>query len=276
MNKISKTVFFYLIAVSGMLCFLMPTRIYPQDESFNLRTTGDEADNQPNVPEAPPAQKKTPSDVAVATENKTSDESITVNFENVDIRDVIRILADKAQLNMVVGPEVAATVNLQLTNVSWQQALDVILKTYNLTYKRDGDLVRIMTLEQLQAEDEKIPLATRIVTMNFARAGEIKSNFENMLSSRGRIDINERTNSLIVTDIPDNITKIEEIAVKLDTRTPQVMIEALMADVVVTQDDQLGINWDLSCPDRIEAPGADQAGRTAKRTIEQNLGALGA
>ena len=212
--------------------------------------------------------------------SKKEEDSITVNFENVDIKDVVKILADKAKINMVVGPDVAATVNMQLANVSWEKALDIILKTYNLTYKKEEDgLIRIMTLDQLHSEDEKIPLITRILTFNFAKASEIKGNFQNMLSSRGRIDINDRTNSLIVTDIPDNIAKIEQTANALDSRTPQVMIEALMADVVVTQDDQLGVNWDLSRPDTVEAGGAsvlDQAGRIAKQTFQQDFGALSA
>ena len=214
-------------------------------------------------------------DQPVPENKKANDDLITVNFENVDVRDVIRLLADKAQLNMVVGPDVTATVNLQLTNISWEKALEIILKTYNLTYKRDGDLIRIMTLEQLRTEEEKLPLTTKIVPLNFARASEIKGNFQNMLSSRGRIDVNDRTNSLIVTDIPDTIEKIEETANKLDSRTPQVMIEALMADVVITQDDQLGINWDVVYPDIVQAPGASQVGRLPKQTIEQNFGGLG-
>lgn len=197
---------------------------------------------------------------------KNDDNLISVNFENVDIRDVIRILADKGHVNMIVGPDVAATVNIQLNNISWEKALDVILMTYSLTYKKDGDLIRIMTLDQLQVEDEKVPLATKIIKLNFARGGEVKSNFEKMLSARGRIDVVERTNSLIITDLPDNIARIEEIAVELDTRTPQVMIEALLADVVVSQDDQLGINWDIAWPD----------GGAPQRTIEQDFGSLGA
>ncbi len=202
-----------------------------------------------------------------------SDELITVNFENVDIRDVVRILADKAQLNMVVGPEVSAVVNLQLSNVTWDNALNVILKTYNLAYKRDGDLIRIMTLDQLLQENDKVPLETKILTLNFARASEIKGNFQNMLSSRGKIDVNDRTNSLIITDIPDMIKSIEDIATRLDTRTPQVMIEALLVDVEVDSGESLGVNWNLR--NETSGPLVDYpigvAGRESERQIEQTF-----
>ena len=207
---------------------------------------------------------------AEAGAESNEEEIISVNFENVDIRDVIRILADKAQINMVVGPDVAATVNIQLNNVSWQKALNVILMTHNLTYRRDGDLIRIITLDQLQQEDQKVPLVTEIVVLNFARAAEVKPNFENMLTSRGRIDVNERTNSLLVTDIPDAIKKIKEIAIELDTRTPQVMIEALLADVVIDQDDQLGVNWSLAQ----EIPGNQAGPLPEKSVIQGTIGSL--
>lgn len=252
---------------------------YAQDDTFDLKD-----DEMQNETLRPPAElgdttAAQANEIVSASSNEAKGEVnpdvkdnnlITVNFENVDVRDVIRLLADKAQLNMVVGPDVQASINLQLTNVSWDKALDIILKTYNLTSKREGDLIRIMTLEQMRSEDEKSPLATKILMLNFARAGEVKGNFQNMLSSRGKIDVNDRTNSLIVTDIPDNIVKIEEVIPKLDTRTPQVMIEALMVDIKLTQNDQLGVNWLMELE-----PSQPGTGAVIKRSISQTtLGTL--
>lgn len=284
MNKTKIRVLLFAACFYCSACLL-----YAQEAAQDFADTADEkiisvddaasAQGQsagPNLPSQDNSAEAVPSDNPA---NSSDSDLITVNFENVDIRDVVRILADKSGLNMVVGPDVAATVNLQLSNVSWERALDVILKTYNLTYKRDGDLVRIMTLEQLLQEDEKLPLQTKIITLNFARAAEINKNFASMLSSRGKIEINDRTNSLIITDIPDNIKRIEEISDQLDTRTPQVMIEALMADVVVTQSDQLGINWQLAQEqhgDGAKATSPDGGFNTnvAEKSIAQSLGAL--
>ena len=278
MRKVRGTIFLFTVAMPILLCLHVSSA---QEENTAVQSSAADisvgsAGSFKETPSDPVGTQEPSAIVSPAIEKKIgADDLISVNFENVDIRDVIRILADKGQVNMVVGPDVSATVNLQLNNVTWNDALDVILKTYNLTYKRDGDLIRVMTLEQLQHEDEKVPVATKIVTLNFARASEVKGNFTNMLSSRGRIDVNDRTNSLIVTDIPDNIKRIEEIANKLDTRTPQVMIEALMADVKITQEDQLGINWNIKQEQHGDSANAGASGGSEKSFV-QNLGSLAA
>ncbi|HOW35912.1 MAG TPA: secretin and TonB N-terminal domain-containing protein [Candidatus Omnitrophota bacterium] len=267
-----KILLLFLCFFSGVFLFLLGP-LWAQEASdspLQASVASPEKKDFLEPEETPAAMVNSVGEEALSSESAVSEDGlVSVNFENVDIRDVVRILAEKSQMNMVVGPEVAATVNLQLNNIPWKKALDVILTTYNLTYKRDGDLIRIMTLEQLQTEDEKIPLSTKIITLNFARAGEVKNNFGSMLSSRGKIEVNDRTNSMIITDLPDRIANIEEIANRLDTRTPQVMIEALMADVVIAQDDQLGINWQLDQ----EMHGPDVSG--PKRSLVQNLGDLG-
>jgi len=183
------------------------------------------------------------------SEKSDSDELLTLDFEETDIVDVIRVLAEVSGMNIVVAPDIKAIVTVQLKDVTWQQALDVVLMTYNLTYKQEDNLIRVMTLDQMKIEEEKTPLQTKIVLLNFAKADEIVSSLEKMKSSRGSIQINARTNSLIITDLPEAVEKIEDIANRLDTRTPQVMIEALMADVKLTDDEVLGINWDLKHPD---------------------------
>ncbi len=269
-----KPLFKKFLLYSGILVFIFLGNTLAFSQQVEDSALQDEGLQQ-STQEIPAGEAEEAQDPSVES-NKVDDSLVTVNFEDVDIRDAVKILADKAGVNMVVGPDVAALVNLRLANVTWEKALDVILKTYNLTYKTEDNLIRIMTLDQLTSEDEKVPLVTRILTFNFAKANEIKGNFQNMLGARGRIDVNDRTNSIIITDIPDNIQKIELAANELDSRTPQVVIEALMVDVVVSQDDQLGINWDLVWPDTIEAEGADQTGRIAKRTIEQSFGALAA
>ncbi|MDP2940172.1 MAG: secretin N-terminal domain-containing protein [Candidatus Omnitrophota bacterium] len=197
-------------------------------------------------------------------EQSSSQDLITVNFENTDILEVIRILSEKSGLNIVSGPDVKATVNLQLVDVPWEKALDVILRTYNLTYKKEPGLIRVMTLEQLKLEEEKVPLATKIIKMNFSRVDDVKSSFNSMLSARGKIETDNRTNSLIITDLPENIDKIENVAQQLDSRTPQVMIEVMMADVRLTDQDQIGIQWNADIQ-RHESP------ETPKTRFAQSL-----
>lgn len=213
-----------------------------------------------------PANEATPTSVEAL-----GGELITVNFKNADILEVIGVFAEKTGLNIVAGPDVKATVNIELNNMPWEKALDVILKNYNLTYKRDERLIRVMTLEQLKLEEEKIPLATKVLTFNFAKAEDIKNSFNSMLSPRGKIEVNVRTNSLIITDLPENVEKIEAIAGTLDSRTPQVMIEALMADVKLSKEDQLGIQWKIARHDTATAP----FGKSARAAYDQTLGLTG-
>ena len=187
------------------------------------------------------------SDVISSEESDT--ELLSLDFEDTEITDVIRVLAEISGMNMVIAPDIETRVTLQLKDITWQQALDVILMTYNLTYKKEGNLIRVMTLDQMKIEEEKIPLVTKIVLLNFARADEIVPSLEKITSPRGSIQTNARTNSLIITDLPEAVEQIEDIANKLDTRTPQVMIEALIVDVKLSGDENLGINWDLKSPD---------------------------
>ncbi len=181
----------------------------------------------------------------IETNTAPSAELINLDFENTDIKDVIRVLAQKSGANIILGQDVAATVTIQLKDVTWEKALDIVLKNYNLTYKKEEGLIRVMTLEQLRNEEEKIPLVTEIVALDFANITDVKGSLESMLGSRGKIQINGRTNSLIITDIPDKVKQIKQIAEDLDLRTPQVMIEALMVDVTLTDQDNIGIDWSL-------------------------------
>ncbi|MFH2145863.1 MAG: secretin N-terminal domain-containing protein [Candidatus Omnitrophota bacterium] len=165
---------------------------------------------------------------------------VSLNFKDTDIREIINIIAYKGGINIVAGDDVKVKVNVKLKNVHWEKALDVILKTYNFTYKRDGNLIRVMSLQRALEEEGKIPLVTKIIPLNFADVGKLKDSLAKVLSKRGNISIDTRTNALIVTDIPEAVDDVAAAAKELDTRTPQVLIEAMMIDIKVTDDDSWG------------------------------------
>lgn len=241
-----------------IFCLILSSFFWICDFSRSEDTIAASAVNPGDAPQ--PSQKET---TAVAGE------LITVNFENIDISEVLRILSEKSHLNIVAGPDVKATVNLQLMDVPWEKALDVILRTYNLTYKKEPGLIRVMTLEQLKTEEEKVPLATKIIKLNFSKVEQVKASFSTMLSARGKIETDSRTNSIIVTDLPENIDKIEAIATQLDTRTPQVMVETMMADVKLVDQDQLGIQWKFARNASWASPS-----QKAKAVVEQGASLL--
>ena len=123
-----------------------------------------------------------------------------------------------------------------------------------------------MTFEKVKQEERDIPLITKIIYLNFAKVSEMKSTLTKSLSDRGSIEIDARTNSMVITDIPTKIEEVEKISRELDTRTPQVMIEAMLIDVKLTEDDELGINWNIIHVDRHVPLGPDDDATSSWKT----------
>jgi len=179
----------------------------------------------------------------IAAAPSVAGELISINLKDVDIQDALKVITEASGYNIVLDKDVQAKVTIILKGVSWQTALESILKTNNLTYKIQDNIIRVMTPTTIQKEEELLPLQTKITTLNFAKADTLQASLAKMLSSRGSMQVNIPTNSIIITDSPDALAKIEEIANKLDVRTPQVMIEALIMSIALTEDDQFGIDW---------------------------------
>jgi type IV pilus assembly protein PilQ len=202
---------------------------------------------------------------------------ISLDFQEAEISSVLRLIADVSALNMVVGEAVKAKVTLKLLNVPWDQALDLILKLNNLGQIREGNILWIDTLANItklrddaarakEATLKAEELVTRIIYLNFADAAKTVDVAKSNLSTRGEIKVDSRTNSLVVRDIPDNLTKVEKIVHDLDQRTPQVQIEARIVQASKNFARGLGIQWGLSS-------GASFGSNPNLKTI--NLGTLG-
>jgi len=181
--------------------------------------------------------------LSLMAQAKPAQELISLNLKDVNIKDALKIITEASGYNIVVDKDVNATVNIILTDVTWQTALENILKTNGLTYMVQENIIRITTLDTVKREEDKLPLVTKIITLNFAKATTIQGSLSTMLSGRGSIQINTPTNALIITDTPEAVSKITMIAENLDIRTPQVMIEALIMSVKLTDSDQFGIDW---------------------------------
>ncbi len=188
--------------------------------------------------------------------NQLEGEKITLDLKDADIRNVIRMLSHKGNVNIVAGEEVKGTVSLLLKDVGWEQALKTILDVSGYAYEREENLIKVMTAEKMkkikqeqlaikEATKKEAELVTKIFSLNFARVCSLKKSVEKMLSSRGKIESDGRTNTLIVTDIQENIDEIGKIVQRLDARTPQVLIEAAIVDVKITGQTKYGIDWDL-------------------------------
>ncbi|MCA9407046.1 MAG: secretin and TonB N-terminal domain-containing protein, partial [Candidatus Omnitrophica bacterium] len=162
---------------------------------------------------------------------------VSLDFRDADIKNVLQILSFKSGVNIVASPEVTGTISIQLNDVPWQQALDVILKTYGYASEREGNVIVVTTIENMKKrrEDamllaEQEPLVTQTFTINFGKASEIIESIDKMRSERGSINYDERTNMLIVTDISKNINLMSGVIEQLDTTTPQVLIESKIVE----------------------------------------------
>lgn len=164
---------------------------------------------------------------------------ISVDFKDADIRQVLRIISLKSGVDIVAGTDVEGLVTIKLTNVPWEQALDITLRTYGFTYERKGNIVRVMTLSALEQE----ALATEVFPLDYAKAKEVPDVIAEMLSDRGKVKYDERTNTIIVTDIPTTLFQIKQVIARLDQRTPQVLIESRIVETRLTKDERLGIDW---------------------------------
>ena len=176
--------------------------------------------------------------------------NVTLDFKDADITNVLRILSYKSGVNIVAGKDVTGPVTIRLTDVPWDKALDVILRTYGYTYEREENIIRVTTTENLEKEE----LVTEVFSLNYASAGSVPAAIEEMLSDRGSVKFDERANLVIVTDIPTNIYKIKQVIEKIGRRTRQVNIEAKIIETTLDKDDKLGIRWTT----QISAGGASR------------------
>ncbi|NQU95407.1 MAG: hypothetical protein HQ549_04160 [Candidatus Omnitrophica bacterium] len=174
--------------------------------------------------------------------------NVTVNFKEADIRAVLNYLAEVSGVDIVPAPDVSGPVTLKLSDKPWNVALDIIVKNYGYAYEREGGIIRVVTVSSLQQEE----LSTEVIMLNYSAAEDAKAAVTDMLTARGKLTFDSRTNSLIVTDLATNIYKIKKVIERIDRKTPQVMIEARILETLLEDDEKMGIDWTL----KIAAIGA--------------------
>ena len=201
-------------------------------------------------------------------------EKISLDFQDADINDILRLIAEVGKVNIIAGGDVQGKITTRMTDVPWDQALDVILKINGLAQERSGNIIRVAPLEKftnerqerLKAQITEVqaePLVTRIVPANYAAAKDLRPNLEKLLSRRGTIIIDARTNTMIITDTQASLDAVLALIEKLDRPTPQVMIEARIVESSRSFLRELGIQLGLAYsqitnktfPNRIDVRG---------------------
>lgn len=201
---------------------------------------------------APPAD-------AVRPDIDTTDMAfIDLDVQNAKVSSVLRLFSEFSGRNIIAGPEVQGNVTARLEDVPWLLALDSVMRANGFGWEEtESRIIRITTLERLNNErlneqvverkrEEFLPLETDVIRVSYAKADEMKKPLEILLSTRGRIETDERTNSLIVTDINSRLDRVRDMARILDFRTPQVEINAKLVDVDMRAVRDLGIVWNTT------------------------------
>jgi type IV pilus assembly protein PilQ len=191
---------------------------------------------------------------ALLAQQRYSGRRIDIDLKDADIHNVLRLLADTGHVNVVTADDVSGTITIRMRNVPWDQVLDVVLQAKGLGMVRQGNLIRVAPLGQLQKERdlklaaqkqeyELTPLETRLIPISYAQAGELQARAKELLSPRGSLAVDERTNVLIARDIASNLNYIEELVRSLDTQTAQVLIEARIVEATSSYNRDVGIQW---------------------------------
>lgn len=171
----------------------------------------------------------------------------SMEFRDADIRDVLRALGQENKVNVVFGDEVQGKITLSFRDVTLQEALEAILHINNLSTMQEGNILRVVRSPYAAGEEQ---LITVMVPIRYADADELSQSIRQLLSSRGKLTIDKRTNTLLVRDVQENIKRMRDVVVKLDAQTPQVMIEAKIIEAEASFAREIGIQWGANYVDR--------------------------
>jgi type IV pilus assembly protein PilQ len=193
---------------------------------------------------------------------------ISMDFKDAELSNIFRIIADVSNLNVITTDEVKGKVTLRLINVPWDQALDIILRSKGLGAVQEGNILRIAPIASIQREEQERLNAQKTIEMSkveaisreeesrtlregvfdtipvsYSKASELLTKIKPQVSKFAKLDSDDRTNVLIIKDLPQNIEDLKKLVARLDTATPQVLIEARIVEVDTTFTRELGVQW---------------------------------
>jgi type IV pilus assembly protein PilQ len=201
-----------------------------------------------------PAPPATADEERLAGGGRYTGRKISLDLQDADLVNVMRLFAEVANLNVILAPDVKGRVTVRLMNIPWDQAMDIILRMNGLGYVREDNILRVASIGALTREAEEVlrskeakkkaeDLVTRIVPINYATAAEIDGTIKKSLSARGETVTDTRTNTLIVKDLAQNVEEVVSLIKLLDKPIPQIMIEARIVEASTSFNRDLGIQW---------------------------------
>ncbi|MDP2689332.1 MAG: type IV pilus secretin PilQ, partial [Deltaproteobacteria bacterium] len=189
-----------------------------------------------------------------AAEGVYTGKKIDIDMMDANVRDVLRLIAEISNLNIIASDDVSGTISLRLKNVPWDQAFDIILKSKGLDSVKEGNVVRVAPAAKIRQEKEahlaskkaqqKLEdLEIEFLPVNYATSSELIKQIQGVLSDRGTVNSDIRTNTLIIKDVREGIDAAVNLVKKLDTPIPQVLIEARIVEATSSFARDLGIQW---------------------------------
>lgn len=189
-----------------------------------------------------------------------SGEKLSLNFQDIDVRSVLQLIADFTDLNLVASDTVSGNITLRLQNVPWDQALDLVLKTKGLDKRQIGNVLLVAPADEIAARErqeleskrqiaELAPLRREVVQVNYAKAADIARLFQSVTNTQGQADergsiaVDDRTNNIIAYQTQERLDELRRIVAQLDIPVRQVMIEARIVEANVDYDKALGVRW---------------------------------
>jgi len=192
-----------------------------------------------------------------------SGEKLSLNFQDIDVRSVLQLIADFTDLNLVASDTVQGNITLRLQNVPWDQALDLVLKTKGLDKRKVGNVLLVAPADEIAARERQElesqkqiadlePLRRELIQVNYAKASDIAKLFQSVTSAadgavpaavRGSVTVDDRTNSIIALQTQTNLDELRRVVAQLDIPVRQVMIEARIVEAGVNYDKSLGVRW---------------------------------
>ena len=204
-------------------------------EILDVATTALPSDSKVEL-ELPGQETSGPGGVKV-----TEEETISVDFPDEEVRTILRNVADLFDLNVVIPDTLQGRTSVKLRNITWRQVFEVALEPLGFTYVEDRNIIRIKSIEELTTE----PVDTRVFVLNYATAEELQNSIAPLIDTAagGRVQVDVRSNALVITERPSRMNQIQEIIEKLDKATDQVMIETKFIEVENTDQKNIGVNW---------------------------------
>jgi len=265
----------YLLAVSGLFAQEEAKEAPVQQAEPEQEPVQQEATTKEPAPQQ--AETKTEEQTAVV-ENLAASQNVTLDFKEADIRNVLKIISYKSGVNIVTTPEVMGNITIRLTDVPWDKALDVILKTYGFGYDRAGNIITVAPIDKLTSlKKQEVELAqvqptvTEVFYLKYIDAQDAKKALESQLSGRGKITVLEMTGQagwefggeelgkrkrlgeeklsrskiLIISDIAPALDKIREVVAQLDIMPQQILIETRIIEVNRDKLKDIGFDWGI-------------------------------